>query len=271
MVRVLSPAKINLGLWITGRRPDGYHNIVTIFQTVDLFDEIHIEEGPFDVRTNINIPKEENLVYRALLEFGRVVGKEVEVSVYINKRIPLGSGLGGGSSNVATVLKAVNEMLGRPLSEEELLKIALSVSSDAPFFFLGGTALGSGRGEILKPLKTLDLTFTLVIPNVVSSTSRVYSLVRENHFSQPPDIDLVLEHLMNGNPDLLGNVLGDIACDLYPEIGEVVRFLEFLGIKPLVTGTGSGVFYIGGVTPEVERGSRLRGWKVFEVRSWPGA
>ncbi len=268
---VLSPAKLNLGLWVLGKRPDGYHEIVTVFQTVDLFDEIRIEEGPLRVETSTGIPMEENLVYRGLLEFWRRTGICPEVSVYINKRIPEGAGLGGGSSNVAVVLRAVNEIFGRPLSEEELLDLVSSVSSDAPFFLKGGTALGRGRGEILEPLDPLDLTFTLIVPDVSSSTGKVYSLLQERHFREPPDIGDLIKSLKEGKADLLENVLGDIASEVYPQIGEVRRFLETLGLKPLVTGTGSGVFYIGGVTPEVERGARLRGWRVFEIRSWPGA
>ncbi len=271
MKRVLSPAKVNLGLWVLGRRSDGYHEIFTLFHAVDLCDEVFIREGPLDVQTNIGIPKEENLVYKALVELGRRLGSLPEVSVFINKRIPPGSGLGGGSSNVAFVLKAVNEMLGKPLTEEELKEVALSVSSDAPFFFLGGTALGRGRGEVLEPVGDLDLKLTLVIPEVSASTRRVYSALKEEHFSEPPPLEEILNALKSGDTSPLRNVLGDLACEIYPEIGEVVRFLRDLGLEPLVSGTGSAVFYIGSVIPEVEKGSRLRGWRVFEVKSWLGA
>jgi len=267
--KILSPAKVNLGLWILGKRPDGYHEILTIFHAVDLCDEIAIREGPFDVQTSTGIPKEENLVYRALLEFGRRVGYEPEVSVFIQKRIPEGSGLGGGSSNVAAVLKAVNDMLGNPLDLEELIEIAGLVSSDAPFFFGSGTAVGRGRGEIIEKVEPLDLKITLVIPQVRSSTKEVYSRVREEHLSEV-DIYEVLNALREGRFDVMENRLGELACELYPEIGEVVRFLDYLGFKPLVSGSGSAVFYIGRSTPELEKGARLRGWRVIEVKSWPG-
>ena len=194
-----------------------------------------------------------------------------EVSVFINKRIPPGSGLGGGSSDVAVVLKAVNEMLGKPLTDEELKEVALSVSSDAPFFFLGGTAVGRGRGELLEPVEDLNLKLTLVIPEVRASTRRVYSALKEEHFSEPPPLEEILSALRSGDTLPLRNVLGEVACEMYPEIGEVVRFLRDLGLEPLVSGSGSAVFYIGGVTPEVEMGSRLRGWRVLEVKSWLGA
>ncbi len=269
MKKILSPAKVNLGLWILGKRSDGYHEIVTLFHAIDLCDEITIKEGPFDVQTNTGIPREENLVYRALLEFGKRTGHEPEVSVFIRKNIPEGSGLGGGSSNVAAVLRAVNEILGSPLDVDELKEIAGLISSDAPFFFEGGTAIGRGRGEIVEKVEPIDLTITLLIPPVRSSTREVYSKVKEEHFSRV-DIDKVIEAVKEGRFEVLENKLGELACEIYPEIGEVVRFLRFLGMKPLVSGSGSAVFYIGSKTPEVEKGAKLRGWRVFEVKSWPG-
>ena len=269
MKRVLSPAKVNLGLWILGKRPDRYHEIITLFHAIDLCDEITIREGPLDVQTSTGIPREENLVYKALLEFGRRTGNTPEVSVFIQKRIPEGSGLGGGSSNVATVLKAINEILEEPLDTEELMEIAGAVSSDAPFFFEGGTAVGRGRGEIIEKVEPLDLEITLVIPPVRSSTREVYSMVREEHLSSG-DIDKVLEAVKEGNLDIVENKLGELACEIYPEIGEVVRFLRFLGLKPLVSGSGSAVFYIGKPSPELVRGATLRGWRVVETKSWLG-
>ncbi len=270
MVKILSPAKVNLGLWILGKRPDGYHEILTVFHVIDLCDEVYIKEGPLDVQTNTGIPKEENLVYRALLEFGRRIGEEPGFSVFIQKNIPESAGLGGGSSNVATVLKEVNRLMGYPLGEEELRDIALSVSSDAPLFFTKGTAIGRGRGEILEEIEPFNFEITLVVPSVRSSTRRVYSAVREEHFSCDICVEKILEAIREGKFELLENKLGEIACELYPEIGEVVRFLQHLGFKPLVSGSGSAVFYIGSPTPELEWGARLRGWKVLRARSWLG-
>ena len=270
MIRLFSPAKINLGLWVRGRRPDGFHEIATVFHTIDLGDEIFVEEGPLCVRTSSGIPMEENLVYKALLEFGARLGSVPELSVYIKKNVPEGAGLGGGSSNVATVLRVANELLGKPMSEEELMDVAASVSSDAPFFFIGGTALGTGRGEVLRKLKPLKLTITLVLPSVRSSTARVYSALHERHFSPNVDPDEIAKAVEEGRYEFLRNDLGELACVLYPEIGEVVRFLEHIGLRPLVSGSGSAVFYIGKPSAELRLGAKLRGWKVIEVRSWLG-
>ncbi|MFN3264081.1 MAG: 4-diphosphocytidyl-2C-methyl-D-erythritol kinase, partial [Aquificaceae bacterium] len=131
MLRLLSPAKVNLGLWLLGKRADGYHEVFTIYQAVDLFDEVLIEEGPLSVETSTGIPMEQNLVYKALRVMEGLLGKEISLRIFIQKNIPEGGGLGGGSSNVATVLRAVNELMGNPLSEEELYLIAGRISSDA--------------------------------------------------------------------------------------------------------------------------------------------
>ncbi|EDP74946.1 4-(cytidine 5'-diphospho)-2-C-methyl-D-erythritol kinase [Hydrogenivirga sp. 128-5-R1-1] len=267
--RALSPAKVNLGLWVLGKRSDGYHDILTLFHAIDLCDEILIEEGPFRVETNTGIPMEENLVYRALVEFQRRTGREVEYRIYISKKIPEGSGLGGGSSNVATVLKEINRLEGDLLPEEEISEIAGSVSSDAPFFVKGGTQLGAGRGDVLRELENLELDITLVIPRVKASTPEVYSRFREEHFTDV-NPEEVISMVMEGRYELLENKLGELACEVYPEIGEVVRFIEHLGFKALVSGSGSAVFYIGKPTKELVAGARLRGWSVFETKSWLG-
>ncbi|RLJ69790.1 4-diphosphocytidyl-2-C-methyl-D-erythritol kinase [Hydrogenivirga caldilitoris] len=270
LAKVSSPAKINLGLWILGKRSDGYHDILTLYHAIDLCDEVRIEEGPFRVETSTGIPMEENLVYRALAEFERRVGREIELSVFINKNIPEGAGLGGGSSNVATVLKEVNRLMGELLGEDELMEIAGIISSDAPFFFRGGTQIGRGRGEILEEIEPIELDVTLLIPSVKASTRKVYSLVREEDLTPQMSPEKLVSLIREGRYELLENKLGEIACSLYPEIGEAVRFVEHLGFKALVSGSGSAVFYIGKPTPELETGARLRGWKVVKAKSWLG-
>ena len=265
----MSPAKLNLGLWILGKRPDGYHDILTVFHTIDLCDEIEIREGELKVETDTVIPQEENFVFKALKEFERVLGRSLRFGVFIKKKIPIGAGLGGGSSNVATTLKVVNELLGDPLSLEELHTIALKVSSDAPFFLMGGTALGSGRGEKLRRLPHPKLTFTILLPQVHASTKVVYGAVEEKDMGGMSEEELV-NIVSKGRFERLENRLGEVACRVYPEIGEAVNFLRMLGLKPLVSGSGSAVFYIGDPFPEVEEEARVRGWKVIKTQSWLG-
>ncbi len=261
---------MNLGLWILGKRPDGYHEILTVFHAVDLCDEIEIREGPLRVETDTGIPQERNLVYRGLVEFRRAVGSVPEISVFIRKRIPVGAGLGGGSSNLAVTLKKVNELVGSPLSSDELSLLVGTLSADAPFFLLGGTALGRGRGDVLERLEDLRLEITLLLPNTSAVTAEVYRRVSGRHITPHVDPEEVVSALREGRYELLENTLGDLACEIYPEIGEAVRFLRSLGFKPLVSGSGSAVFYIGEPSPEVELGARLRGWKVLRLKSWLG-
>ncbi|MEJ5339529.1 MAG: 4-(cytidine 5'-diphospho)-2-C-methyl-D-erythritol kinase [Aquificaceae bacterium] len=268
MLRLLSPAKVNLGLWLLGKRADGYHEVFTIYQAVDLFDEVLIEEGPLSVETSTGIPMEQNLVYKALRVMEGLLGKEISLRIFIQKNIPEGGGLGGGSSNVATVLRAVNELMGNPLSEEELYLIAGRISSDAPFFLLGGAAIGRGRGEILERLELPRMTFTLIHPGIRSSTAHVYSMVREEMLTEKLEGDKIIDCLRAGDFSVLQNRLGELAGELYPEVGEVLRFLRGLGMSALVSGSGSSVFYVGEPTVEVELACRARGWRLYRVESY---
>ncbi len=267
MVRLLSPAKVNFGLWITGRRADGFHEIVTLLRKISLYDVIYIKEGKFKVDMSLQIEESNNLVYKALKIFSQRVGKDVPFSIYIEKNIPAGSGLGGGSSNVAVTLKTINELMDNPLPCEELKKIACSVSSDAPFFFEEGSAVGRGKGELLEYLSMPSEELTIIYPGVESSTRRIYSCVREKFFVNRELAEERLRKVIEGELEYMENVLGDIAKDMYPEIGEVIRFLEFYGIKPFISGSGSAVFYIGKPFESLEISAKARGWKIFYVRT----
>ncbi len=270
MVELLSPAKVNFGLWVIGKRFDGYHNIVTILRKISIYDVIYIEEGPFRVETSTGIPPERNLVYKALLEFSIRTGIEIPFSIYIEKNIPEGAGLGGGSSNLAITLKAVNELLENPLGEEELKDIALSFSSDAPFFMKEGSAVGKGRGDELEYIKLPDMDLTVIYPGVSSSTVRVYSCLRDFMLTAESEVDIIVKKIKSGEFEVMSNILGDLACELYPEVGEVKRFVEYFGIKSYISGAGSSVFYIGEPLPEIEKGAKLRNWKIFSVRTLDG-
>lgn len=267
-MKLLSPAKINLGLWILGKRSDGYHEIFTIYHTVNLFDEITIEEGPLSIVTSSGIPMEENLVYKAIRSMEKRLGKDINFRIYINKNIPEGAGLGGGSSNVATTMMAINELLGKPFEREELQNIASKVSSDAPFFFLGGTAIGRGRGEILEKIDIPRMVFTLIYPNIRCSTSLVYSKVREDMLTGDISSDKIIDCLRVGDFSLLENKLGELSGELYPEVGEVLRFLRSLGLRAWVSGSGSCVFYVGEPLHEVNIACKAKGWRLFRVESY---
>ena len=266
-MELLSPANLNLGLWLLKKRKDGYHEIFTIFQAISLFDRVWIKEGPLRVETSNGIPQEENLVYKALRLMEHFLGKELEVQVFIEKNIPVGSGLGGGSSNVATVLKAVNEMLGNPLSFEQLLEIASKVSSDAPFFLYGGSAVGKGRGDEIYPIELPPFKFVVIYPQVQVSTKMVYSLVGPRELTPDLDDDKIIDCLRRGEFEILSNELGKLCAEVVPQVGEVLRFLESLGHKALVSGSGSAVFFVGELEDRLKKACQLRGWRVYQVES----
>jgi len=178
-LRLESPAKVNLRLEILKRREDGYHELRTVFQKISLHDTLSfsLRKGR-GVSITADHPKlpvgKKNLVYRAVQSMLKVSGYRGGVHVEIEKRIPLGAGLGGGSSNAATTMKALNQLLEMNLPEKELMRMGLEIGADVPFFFLESAAIGSGVGERLKKVKLPNLWYVLIYPNFEVSTRWAY-------------------------------------------------------------------------------------------------
>jgi len=172
-------AKINLGLQVLNKRTDGFHNINSIFAPISLYDEITIKESDyFNLQSNVDfgISDDENLVIKAAKKFNQVIGENISYEITLIKNIPMQAGLGGGSSDGATVLKMLNEMHDYPLNKEELSKIALELGSDVPFFIYNRIALATGRGEVLEFLDIeLNWNVLVVFPNLNISTREAYS------------------------------------------------------------------------------------------------
>jgi 4-diphosphocytidyl-2-C-methyl-D-erythritol kinase len=178
-VRVPSFAKVNLGLEVLALRQDGYHELRTIFQTIDLHDDIELAPRPRDVVVRCNHPLvprgEENLAFRAARDLQRFARVRSGVSIRIEKRIPVGGGLGGGSSNAAAVLLALDRLWGLGLGPAGLNPLARRLGADVPFFLYGGTALGVARGDEVYPLeKQLRATVIVVDVGVPVSTAAVF-------------------------------------------------------------------------------------------------
>jgi 4-diphosphocytidyl-2-C-methyl-D-erythritol kinase len=178
--RFLSFAKVNLHLQVVGRRPDGYHELRTVFQTVDLADELDIELGPAGVRLEVagaRLPAgPANLAYRAAEGYLERWGGGRGASLRLRKRIPVGAGLGGGSSNAAAVLLGLQELLDSPADPAELWQLARGLGADVPYFLVGGTALGVGRGDELVPLPDLpERTLVLALPPLEILTREVFA------------------------------------------------------------------------------------------------
>ena len=250
-----SYGKINWGLWLLGRRPDGYHEIFTPIQKISFADLVRIKpSSTLKVETSNGIPQGENFVYRGLLLFAERTGIEPHFEVYIEKRIPVGGGLGGGSSNLATVLDFVNRYFDSPLTREELIDLLAQISSDAPAFLCDGIALASGRGDRveclnLPPFRGIEIT--LLVPEDISSpTGEIYSKTDPSMFVPEEEIALLREELLKGDPyrffERAKNPLGEIFLKLHPKVAEDIDFLQRVCYKKfLVSGSGSSLWTVG--------------------------
>ncbi len=252
-----APAKVNLGLWIIGRRPDGYHEIRTIFVLLDrLYDTILVEESD-TLRVEVegmDIPVEENTVYRAVRILERASGREIRLRILIRKLIPAGAGLGGGSSDAASVMLFLNEALGLGFSRNGLMKLGAGVGSDVPFFLSGyRVAIGRGRGEEIEGVN-VDIPFEMEahFPGIHLSTARMYGEVSRRGLFVSEDyaegrISGILRALGEENLHMLAssieNVFEKVALELEPALRE---FREKLRRRyPLVFMSGSGSAFVG--------------------------
>lgn len=252
-------AKINLGLEILFKRPDGFHEIKSIMQSICLSDtlEIEIAEGEgieLETLGKESIKTEDNLVFKAAELFLRENEKNFAIKMRLTKRVPLMSGLGGGSSDVACTLKALNELSGFPLSNKKLFSLALKLGSDVPFFLNEGTALVSGRGESLEKINALPKFFLLIaMPRFRSSTKELYSRFNKDEVSDIIDIGAMTKLLCEQKYEDFFSKLKNRFEDLLnaEEAAEVrklkKRFLKTGALGASLSGSGSAVF---GVYPD---------------------
>lgn len=246
----LSPAKVNLFLKVLSKRPDGYHEIRSLMQPVSLYDEVTIEvvqgDAIFVSSDHAGVPGgRDNLAYRAAEQVLEAVGVKRKVSISIGKRIPVGAGLGGGSSDAATVLMGLNSLLGGQIDDKRLMGLGAGIGSDVPFFILKGSALASGRGEILKRVKLPRYDYVLVNPGFHVSTAWAYTnldLTKKTEdnillYSEGPlDPELDIR-------DFLHNDLEAVTAARYPEITAIKRALVEEGaLGSLMSGSGPTVF-----------------------------
>jgi 4-diphosphocytidyl-2-C-methyl-D-erythritol kinase len=252
-VRVRCPAKVNLGLWILGKRPDGYHEIDTILQTVSLEDELLLETAPrgFALETaGLRIPgPDPNLVERAWdLVSGRAGGRGVRVR--LTKRIPIGAGLGGGSSDAAGFLAGADRLFGLGLSSAELSDFSMRLGSDVTFFLKGGTARATGRGERMRHLGPIPPCWlVLVTPPVAISTTWAYGRVRKDLTSWESRASIleaaVASRDWNAIASSMHNVFEDVVLPEYPSLAELKRAVSAGGaLKVLLAGSGSSLFAV---------------------------
>jgi 4-diphosphocytidyl-2-C-methyl-D-erythritol kinase len=248
-----APAKVNLLLEVLGRRADGYHELALVFQTVSLEDELEVYPADSDVAVRVEgipvLPADgTNLVAKAAQVFFEHTRLRGGVSILLRKRIPIAAGLGGGSSDAAATLIALNELYAANLPPEDLAALAASLGSDVPFFLVGGTALGRGRGEVLERLPDLPETwFALVKPGEGLSTGAVYG----SGLVSFTDGSRALGFGRRGGVGIpetargLFNALEEPAFKLLPECRRIRDELLDAGcLGALVSGSGSTVFGI---------------------------
>lgn len=268
-ILLAAPAKLNLFLEVVGKRADGYHDLVTVMTTIDLADRVFVRRVPGrkqgDPRIvlcadpEVTARPDQNLAHRAAAAL-LPADAPFTVEIGLMKRIPSQAGLGGGSSDAATVLKVVNEMLDTPRTAAELNAIAAGLGADVPFFLTGGTALCEGIGERVTPIPEVPpLTFVLAIPEIPVSTAAVFGSADLDLTSPRRGGSLIADGLAHADPTCLAapeaeggifNRLAPVAFALEPELADLARRLELVsGRRFHMTGSGSGLytFCAGGV------------------------
>ncbi|MEB5930409.1 4-(cytidine 5'-diphospho)-2-C-methyl-D-erythritol kinase [Acinetobacter schindleri] len=239
MIRVPSPSKLNLFLHITGRRPDGYHELQSIFQLIDLCDWLEFEQTAdkhIQIEGLASVDLEQNLIYRATQVLKPYAKAYSGLKIRLEKNIPMGAGLGGGSSNAATTLIVVNQLWDCGLTIEQLAELGVKLGADVPIFVHGRNAWAEGIGEHLTFIDLDQKQFIVLKPDCFISTQLLFSqktLTRDTKSSKFCAYQIT--------PSDFGNNFEPLARSLYPEVDEAMQYLDQFGVAKL-TGTGACVF-----------------------------
>jgi 4-diphosphocytidyl-2-C-methyl-D-erythritol kinase len=255
-LELVASAKLNLTLEVLGKRPDGYHEIVSVMQTIDLADRVRLSEAE-DIELSItgdmvlNVPAEgpRNLAYAAAVAMREVSGRsDLGVRIELEKNIPAGAGLGGGSSDAAAVLRGLNQLWGLGHNVMLLESLARRLGSDVAFFLHGGSALVSGRGEDVEELPDIDaLDFTLFTsPVEIEDKTRVmYSKITSSDFSDGHRAHVAAETVRRGLPlaetEYL-NAFDRHITDAVPPMGRAMQYCRDAGLTVIASGSGPGFF-----------------------------
>lgn len=270
-----APAKLNLFLHVTGRRPDGYHLLQTAFQLLDYGDVLHFEsrdDGIIKRTTPVaGVPEELDLIVRAaqlLKSASRGKSEHLGASIAIEKHLPMGGGLGGGSSDAATTLIALNHLWQTGLTRTELMALGLKLGADVPFFIFGQNAFAEGVGEALQPVETPECWYVVIEPGVSAPTAEIFSSsdltrntkpVRITDFSKAP---ICFEK----------NDLQAVATKLFPPIAEAIDWLRQFG-DARMTGSGACVFcafpqeHQADEVLDAMREAGATGWKAWKAKA----
>lgn len=278
-----TPAKVNLALEVLRKRPDGYHELSTVLQAVDLCDRLTVETADtITLETSEpGLPTDErNLVVRAARMLRDAAGVDRGARIRLEKRIPLAAGLGGGSSDAAATLWGLNRLWGLRWKRERLAELAVELGMDVPFFLGKGRALGTGRGEVLRPLpSTGGYALVLVNPGVPLSTQEVYGRVPPGWHAEPEGTKRVVEALRTRNAAKLAaaltNHLERWAEPAMPVIGRMKAALRAAGtLGAVMSGSGPTVFGMArslDQAQQIQRRVSRAGWAAWAVRTNSGA
>ncbi|WP_026761056.1 4-(cytidine 5'-diphospho)-2-C-methyl-D-erythritol kinase [Selenomonas ruminantium] len=252
MVTVEANAKINLTLDILGKRPDGFHEVAMVMQSIGLHDTLTMEKTDGEIALSINVPwlkaDEKNLAWRAAELVRQEYGLTGGVRMELTKRIPIAAGLAGGSADAAAVLKGMNELYNLQMSEARLCELGARLGSDIPFCLMGGTMLATGRGEVLTRLADMPETWVVLAkPRISVSTAWAYQNYDEQGAERHPDNEAIKKAIARGNrkavAGLLCNVLESVTIKKYDVIADYKQMMLDKGaMASMMSGSGPTVF-----------------------------
>ncbi|USE35144.1 4-(cytidine 5'-diphospho)-2-C-methyl-D-erythritol kinase [Endozoicomonas sp. SCSIO W0465] len=256
-----APAKLNLFLHITGRRPDGYHNLQTLFQFLDFGDQLTManSDAGIELVTNLEgVEPEENLIVKAARLLQQETGCQQGAKIFLDKQLPIGGGLGGGSSNAATTLLGLNALWGLNLTIDHLAALGLRLGADVPVFVRGHSAFAEGVGEILTPVELRESWFLVVVPNAQVNTATMYGhsdLTRDSLPIRVRDVldreGVALDQAPDNNQEHLRkqqwrNDFEPLVRSLYPEVDKTLSLLDNLADssigRAMMSGSGASIF-----------------------------
>ena len=253
-IRERAYAKLNISLDVMAKRPDGYHDMLMVMQTVSLWDDVQItlnDEGRFSASSNLHfIPGDErNLAVKAAMRYLAAAGEQGKgAHIAMQKRIPVGAGMAGGSADAAAVLKALEQHFQGRLGREKLMELAAEVGSDVPFCVMGGTALAEGRGEILSPLPPMpDCFFVICKPEFSISTPELSKKLDSANSRRHPDTAGIIQALEKGELRQICRRMYNVFEDVDDRRMRIVsqikgQLLDNGALSAMMTGTGSAVF-----------------------------
>ena len=279
-------AKINLSLDIVGRRPNGYHDVRMIMQTLDLSDDLSFESGD-DIKgvllvTDSEVLNEEqsegsdNLIIKALKLLQEEIGKKFDVKITLSKNIPIAAGLAGGSADAAATLRGLNRLFSLGLTNDKLREISVKIGADVPFCIEGGLCLSEGIGEKLTPLTPLASVPTVICkPNIFVSTKDVYTAFDADESEKKhPDVDGMLSAIKKYDvakvTELIENILEPVTKAMHPVIGEIEEKLVSLNAnKAIMSGSGPTVYALFNSEKEAETAADMLKsiYPVFEIHA----